>query len=156
MKNLSRFVIIVLLLSVGNLCLKGATSCSGIAWCGGTCTVTCALPFPNAHCENGVFLAICECWGSSNPNNPRINPSPTSGQLADAGALSSFLHNSTSSALQAIEPDLNDAISGASTQNWTLYWTGSDSCVSKFNSLSSTDKAAINTWRSAHGYTDPL
>jgi len=157
--SLSLFLALIVVANMLNIQeAKSATSCSARSAFGGSpdCTITCTDNTKRAHCVGGLYSATCSCVGINDPNPPRVNPSPTSGQHAVATAFASFLHNSPSSALQAMESSISDAISGASTQDWTLYWTGSDSFFSQFDNLSSTDKSSINTWRGNNGYTDPL
>jgi hypothetical protein len=132
------------------------TSCSAKSFFNGKCEITCDEG-TTAKCKSGVFTATCKCVSINDPNpDDLVNPSPTSQQYSDAAAFAQFLHSSSSSALQAMETAVNDAILGASTQDWTLYWSASDSCFQQFDNLTSADKNAINMWRSSHGYTDPL
>lgn len=148
--------IIAVVFMLDNQQAKSGTSCKGSAVLGGDCSVTCAPPYPTAKCTNGFFTATCQCVALNAPDPSHVNPSPSSAQYSDAATFATFLHMCESSDLQNMEAAVNDAISGASTQNWILYWSASDSWFSQFNNLSNTDKATINTWRSNHGYTDPL
>lgn len=158
MKFLGFFIaIIAVVFMMENQQAKSATSCTGSATFGSNCSVSnCAAPYPTAKCTDGLFSATCQCVALNAPDPAHVNPSPTSTQYSDAASFASFLHTSPSTDLQNMEANINDAISGASNQNWTLYWSASDSWFSQFNNLSSTDKATINTWRYNHGYTDAL
>lgn len=159
MKSFSLFIVLIVICSIFQTQnAKSTTSCSAVPAIPTDpgCSISCTDPTKRAYCRAGFFSASCTCVGINAPNPADVNPSPTSGQYADATAFATFLHLHSSSALRDMEASVNDVISGASTQNWTLYWSASDSFYSQFNNLSSTDKSTINTWRSNHGYTDPL
>lgn len=151
--NLS-ILLIITFISTGYKSLA-LNDCSGKGTLGGSCNTNCSAGYHGV-CSGGFFGADCECVkDGTSPSGP-ANPIVTGQQFTDAGSFATFLHNSASGSLQAMESTVATAASSAATGNWSTYWSASATFFSQFNSLSSGDKAAINAWRFTHGYTDPL
>lgn len=159
MKSLSLYIILIALFGTINIPVANCTtSCKATPALGEgpDCSITCTGSNEHASCTGGLFSATCKCLPNNLINPVRDNPTVTSQEYTDAIALAQYLHSSSAAALQAMESSVNDAIIGVTNQNWSLYWSGSDSFFLQFDNLSSSDKSLINIWRSDHGYTTPL
>ena len=147
MKKILQSIAILALLLSGQAHATQTTA-SASHWWGGSCSITCTDPTVAA-CAAGYWGCACACETYGGHSVIRqINPL-TGQQLIDETALLNF---TAGGSMQVFHDAIQNVDAAGASGDMTKYNSAEDAWVNAYSSLSSADKASLNTWLVGHGY----
>ncbi len=128
-----------------------ASTCRASSVLGGDCTVTCPGAY-TAYCDSGFFGATCTCLAAGQLPPARVLPSPTGQQFTDSQVFESWAASYGSTGMTSLSGLVDPIVTAVNASDFAAWESAEAAFWNQYGSLSNTEKSAITSWKTTHGY----